>query len=186
MTLIDLDQPAPQAARREPSRWRRIAGTVALMLVAAGLGGFATERWQQQRSRSAVQVVVLADLSPSPAGLDGIVAGSGSGDQNGKVEVVSHIDVVNTGPAPVRMVAVNIPALGMKPDAWMRMDRLIAPGQVTTSTIVAEIDCRNTSLLAAAPATVEMATANGAHRRVAVTVDAGAWTHQLAEACPKT
>ena len=185
MTLIDLDRPAPEAARREPSRWRRIAGTVVLMLVAAGLGGFATDRWQQQRGRSEVHVVVLADLSSSPPGLGGIVAGSGSDDQNGRVEVVSHVAVVNTGRAPVRWVAVNMAALGMKPGAWMPRDALIAPGRAAVSTIVAEIDCRNNPPPGAASVTVEVVTADGAHRRVTATVDTGAWTNQATQTCPK-
>jgi hypothetical protein len=42
--------------------------------------------------------------------------------------------------------------------------------------IVTHIDCKTNSLLAAAPVTVEVVTADGAHRQVAVTVDTGAWT----------
>ena len=177
MTLIDLDRPAPEpeAARRQPSRRRRIAGTVALMLVAAALGGFAAFRWQQQRSRSTVQVVVLADLAPA----------GGSGGQDGRTPVVSHVDVVNAGPAPVRMVAVNVAVLGMKPGAWNSMDKLIAPGQVAILTFLASVDCGNNSLLTAVPATVEVVSAGGAHRRVAVTVDAAAWAEQVARTCPK-
>jgi hypothetical protein len=33
--------------------------------------------------------------------------------------------------------------------------------------------------------TVELVTADGTHRRVAVTADTGAWTTQVAEICPK-
>jgi hypothetical protein len=178
MTLIDLDRPAPAARRREPGRRRRrrIVATGVLMVVAAGLGGFATYRWQQHRDGAAVQVVVVADLNPSPPGPNG----------NGKVRVVSHLGVVNTRPAPVRMVAVNVAALGMRADAWMPVDELIAPGRASYRTIVADVDCRNSSLPAAAPPTVEVAAADGTHRRrVAVTAGQGAWSDQLAQACPK-
>jgi hypothetical protein len=178
MTLIDLDQPPAEAGRREPGRGGRIAGTVALMLVAAGLGGFAAYRWQEQRSRSAVQIVVLADLSPAP-GSDAISGGAGKG----QVTVISHLDVVNTGPAPVRLVALNIAALGMKPGAWMGAEHLIAPGQVWISTIVANIDCKSDLLLRSAPAVAEVVTADGVRRRVAATVDAGAWTEQVTQVC---
>ncbi|MEU4425676.1 hypothetical protein AB0F81_34065 [Actinoplanes sp. NPDC024001] len=170
MTTIDLDQPAPgpKASRPKPSRRRRIAGTVALMLLAAGLGGLATDQWHQQRSRSAVQVVVLAHLGPD-----------GSDARDGRAAV--HLDVVNAGSAPVRVVAVNLPALGMRPGAWMPADRLIAPGRSATVTTVGDLDCGAHPTL---QPTVEMVTEDGAHRRrVTATVDPRVWNEQLIWVC---
>ncbi|GAA2687867.1 hypothetical protein [Actinoplanes palleronii] len=180
MTLIDLDQPPPVPAtdRREPRRWRRIAASAALMLVAAGLGGFATDRWQQQRSRSTVQVAVLADLSLLPPMRYEI------GAQTSRVAAVLHLTVVNTGPVPVRLAAISVAAFGMGTDDWMPVDKLIAPGQGTISTNYGGIDCEDTALAGTAPATAEVVTTDGDHRR-RIAVDLGEWRDQVAQTCTK-
>ncbi len=67
-------------------------------------------------------------------------------------------------------------------DPWLAVDREIAPGQSATSTVMAVISCE-TSLLTATPATAEVVTGNGTHRRVAATTDATAWTIQVKAIC---
>jgi hypothetical protein len=177
MALIDLDRPAP-VRRREPGRPRRIAGTVGLAVLAAGLGGLVAVRWQQQRNRSTAHAVVVADLGVAPPGLDGI--SDASGGRSGTVRVIGHINVVNTGGAPIRMVAIDMAAFGMRAGAAMPVARTIAPGHATTGTLVVDIDCRNSARLAATPPAVEV---EAAHRQVAVVSEPQAWKEQITQIC---
>jgi hypothetical protein len=107
-----------------------------------------------------------------------------NGDGEAMTAASTTVTVVNLGPAPIRFAAVDVAADIMQEEAWIPVDREIAPGQAATSTVMAAIGCEK-SLLTATPATAEVVSADGTHRRVNATVDATAWLNQVKAVCRK-
>jgi hypothetical protein len=188
MTLIDLDQPttAPEP-HRPPARPRPALVALALVLAGGVIGGVVVDRWQQQRAsdhrRSAVSLVVLPDLLDRPD--NSVAATLIVGGQTVAVGVSGHLDVINAGPAPVRFVSLRAAQAGLqlRGDPLPGSGQPIPAGASTIGTIYATVRCDADPLTRLLPVTVEVVTADGVHRRPAITLDGRAWAEKVEATC---
>jgi hypothetical protein len=187
MTLIDLDQPGPEAAARPPSRPRLALGALALVLAGSVLGGVVVFRWQQERAadarRSAVSLVVLPDMLQRPG--DSVQAGQTDGRQAVDVGVNGHVNVINTGPVPVRFLGyrADLGGVQLQGQSWLTPNQLIPAGGSVVGTFHATVRCDSDLLTQPVPAVFDVVTTDGVHRKRTVSLDARAWAEQVAVAC---
>jgi hypothetical protein len=189
MTLIDLDETVPASSPPGGTGRRAVAGALALVVAGGVIGGFTTYRWLQQRERGAKEAAVSVTLLSGPAGLpsDDLVTGQVIDGRPTKVEITTSLDVIDAGPAPIRINGVRIEQRGiaMHDVWWLPADQMVAPGGIATAKMTGSIDCDDDPLAdtGTVPATVELTTADGVHRRATAAVDGTAWAEQVFMAC---
>jgi hypothetical protein len=181
--LIDLDavrDPAP--ARRNPA-WR--AGVAGLALGGV-LGALVTYQWHVRRTQAAeasvVSVVVLADQSGWLG--DGARTSAVTDRRVAAVRLSGHVAVVNTGPAPIKLVglAVDRPGLTLRDTDG---ERWIKPAGSTFTRVQAEARCAAGGLGAEIRGSFSAETRTGSHRTVPVTFQGALWRRQIEQACAK-
>ncbi|MEU8073165.1 hypothetical protein AB0B20_25755 [Micromonospora sp. NPDC049151] len=100
--VIDLDEDGRQSAVDRPDRLMRrsrVVRLVAALLIGAVLGGVGVnELRKSQEERDRVRSVSLVAIPVS--------AGTGGGDVKGVFQMDGQLAVINTGPAPITLVAV--------------------------------------------------------------------------------
>jgi hypothetical protein len=188
MTVIDLDgSPAAPEPRRPPSRPRLVLGALALIVTGAAVGGVAVSRRQQQRTdderRSAVSLVILPDMLQRPD--DGVTPTVIEQEHTSAVVLTGHVNVVNAGPAPVRLAGFGADRIGLRltGEPWLAPNPLIPAGGSTVATIHATVPCDADPLTEPVAVTVDLVTADGQRRQPTAFIDGRAWAESIEKAC---
>ncbi|MGW5012617.1 hypothetical protein ACWEOR_10965 [Micromonospora chalcea] len=135
--MIDLDEDSRQPAVDSPDRLMRSSRMgvrlVAVFLVGAVLGGVGVNELrdsQEERERATSVSLVAIPVS----------AGSGGGDVKGVFQMDGQLAVINTGPAPITVVAVA----GERPGVLVRgtgKSVLLRPGGTGWVEVKLNLEC---------------------------------------------
>lgn len=167
--MIDLDHgPGAPAAEHRRRVWPAVAAAVLLSGLVSGL---AVHRWDEQRGRDTVGVLVLADASDWVG--DRVEAGS-----QGTARIYGHVAIVNAGPAAFRVRGLS----GITVNTITVPDRWVDPAGVSYQGFDIELPCAGTDLFAMR-VTVRVEPRDAAVRNVDALLDGHPWAREFTKAC---
>ncbi|MEV4623976.1 hypothetical protein AB0J74_35360 [Asanoa sp. NPDC049573] len=176
--FVDLDRPPPQRTAPDPAArlrggWQRaraarvpVGAVLLATLVGALVGGFAVRQWQrhQQEAQAAAIVSISAQL------LDSSATGGSSDGVN--ASLVANLTLVNLGPLPIWVEAVEAERDGLEfrntaPEAMLR------PGFRTVAVWISYACARGGVSVDPLPVRMRVRTSDGEIRQVETTVEIG-------------